>query len=388
MPKTLVISRYFPPAIGGTPTVLKNLFRVFAPEDFFVLCAAARSPETSEFSYQARIVDFPLSWRRSFRRLLIPLYLFLMPAIWYQLRRIKKTWRPSQVLVIYPDPFFAVAGYLFACWAGLPYVLYFHDLFEEAQIKPSRVIQRLLAGIFEKRMIQGSEKFLVVSEGLRDFYEAKYGAKSVVVPHSIDPGIVQASPSVERTAPGPVKIVYTGGVYDNQRDALVTFVRALHAAHFSFTLTIVSRMPRKCFDDLGILGSDDNVVFLKDRREVFELQRQADMLYLPLAFRSPSPWEVKTSIPTKFFEYAASMRPVFVHCPPDSSLARFCREKEIGEVCVSEDRQAILAAVKKILGAGVDVAKHRRFLESYDRNKIGAEFRALLGYVTPGGMGA
>lgn len=380
MPKTLVISRYFPPAIGGTPTVLKNLFRSFSHEDFFVVSARPRVSETPELIYRGEAVDFPLAWRRLLGRYLIPFYIFLLPFIWRALFRIKKKWEPTQILIVYPDPFFSVAGYLFAAWTRLPYSVYFHDLFLEAQAKPSRFIQRLLARLFEKRMISGSRRFFAVSEGLRDFYRNKYGLAPQVVPHSIDRRIINENPQPDVRFRAAVRIVYTGGIYDNQRDTFQIFVRSLREASFPHKLVIASQKPREYFERLGVIGPEDEVVFLKERREVFSLQRGATFLYLPLAWNSSSRQEVMTSIPTKLFEYAAAMRPIFVHCPPESALARFCLDRGIGDVCASVHPSDILAAVEKMLCGRVDVARVASFLSGYDRDVIGAAFREALGY--------
>jgi glycosyltransferase involved in cell wall biosynthesis len=62
------------------------------------------------------------------------------------------------------------------------------------------------------------------------------------------------------------------------------------------------------------------------------IQKQADVLFLPLAFESPYPAIIKTSAPFKMGEYLSSRRPVVVHAPPDSFVAWYFRRHKCGVV--------------------------------------------------------
>jgi len=385
MQKLLVISRKFPPSSGGSQTVLKNLFRFFDSEEYIVVHDDERSVEKSEFAYQDLRIDFPNVLRKSFGKLLIPLYVFLIPVIVYKLLKLHRRERFGKALIIYPDPFFSVAGYIFSRLMHVEYVLYFHDLFEEAQVKRTRIVQRCLARIFEGRLIKGSQRFLVVCGGLKDFYVKKYGIKAIILPHSIDldiinKGIAVAYDSKSAYASKTIQVVYSGGIYDDQYDAIFSFVEAVRDSNLNIKFTITSTQPREYFEKIGIADENTEVRFLEDRRNVFELQRQADILYLPLAFDPPDPLEVKTALPTKIFEYVASMKRILVHCSADSYLAKFCRENRIGCVCNTREKKDILNSIEKLMSDEykVDYGYRIDVLRKYDRKKITMKFRKIL----------
>lgn len=385
MGKLLVISRKFPPSTGGSQTLLKNLFKFFNSEEYVVVHDNEKIEEENELTYQGLRVDFPFTLRKILGKLSIPLYIFLIPFIVYKLLKLNRTEGIEKCLINYPDPFFSVAGYIFVKLINLEYVLYFHDLFEEAQIKSTRIVQRFLAKIFERRMIKDSRKFLVICRGLKDFYKDKYGVQPIILPHSIDLDIVNKNFAIDKNSESTrskiIRIVYSGGVYDDQYDAMLSFVEAIRNSDLNVKLTITSVHSAEYFKKIGIADEDTEVRFFKNRKKVFELQRQADILYLPLAFDPPDPFEVKTALPTKIFEYIASMRPILIHCPADSFLSKFCRENKIGYVCNTIEKKYILVSIEKLTNSEYEVDYGHRvdFLRKYDRKRIAMRFREIIG---------
>lgn len=380
--KLLVVSRKFPPSVGGTQTVLKNLFEPFDPQDYLVVHDGERGNQENPFFYEDVQIDFPQSFRNYLGKFVIPLYVFLIPLIVWKLLRLHSRKKFNKLLIVYPDPFFSVAGYVFSRIVSLDYVLYFHDLFEEAQTKPTRFVQRVLASLFERKMIERSHLFLVISEGLSNFYQDKYDVSPVVLPHSIDLGLFDLRPVPKRgrNRRHPLKIVYTGEVYDNQCDTFLLFVRALRQSGLHYELFITSKMHPDYFRDLGLLDRNTKVKFFPNRVDVFKAQQSAVVLYLPLAFNSPVPYEVKTSLPTKIFEYIASMTPILVHCPGDSFLKEFCSKNEIGTICTSQEKEDVIKALKQAMKDSVDVGHRKRLLREYDRKRVGRRFKTLMGF--------
>lgn len=388
MDKLLVVSRKFPPSIGGSQLVMRNLFTFFSPEEYMVCHDDERINvnQGNEFTYHELRIDFPHFIRKILGSLLIPLYIFLIPIIVYKLLRLHKKEKIGKCLINYPDPFFSVAGYIFSRVANIEYFLYFHDLFSEAQKKYTRVVQKLLAEVFERQMIRKTQNFMVISEGLRDFYEEKYNIRPTVLPHSIDLSILNQNPLVEKkmhSLPKITRIVYSGGVYDDQYDAILAFVKAIKNSDLNIKFVISSKSPRKYFEKIGIADENTEVVFFENDEDVFRLQKQADILYLPLAFESPAPLEVKMAIPTKIFEYIASMRPILVHCPADSFLSEFCRKNKIGYVFNTKEEKDILLCIEKLTNRDeyhIDYRHRVNFLKKYDRKKIYRKFRKIIGF--------
>jgi len=393
--RLLVISRKFPPSVGGTQTVLKNLFAEFDPGEYFVVHDREGEAVERGFEYEDLTVGFPDYLDNILGKVAIPLFVLLVPVIIWSLYRINRQKNFSKCLIVYPDPFFSVAGYLFCKLTGLDYVIYYHDLFEEAQTKKSRIIQRFLARAFEGSMINSSEKFLVISEGLAEFYRRKWNAEPTVLPHSVDLSIIDKENSVEsrrnelgpddRSEPEPIEILYSGRIYDDHYDAVDAFTTAFRNSDLDVKFIITSSLPREHFEKMGIAKEDTVVKFFKTKEALHEAQRNVDILYLPLAFNPPAPLEVNTALPTKLFEYVASMSPILVHCSKDAYLYKFCRKHDVGSICTSREQTAILDAINKLIeGPEVDYGKRVNFLKGFSRKKISREFRDHIGLVNLG----
>ena len=77
---------------------------------------------------------------------------------------------------------------------------------------------------------------------------------------------------------------------------------------------------------------------------------EADVLFLPLAFRSPYPDIVRTAAPGKMGEYLAARRPILVHAPADSFVSWYFRGHECGVVVDESDPVRLAEGIERILG--------------------------------------
>src|SRR5947209_17739116 len=80
------------------------------------------------------------------------------------------------------------------------------------------------------------------------------------------------------------------------------------------------------------------------------VQRDADVLFLALGFRTPYPEINITAAPGKVGEYLASGRPVLVHAPRGSFVSWYFREHECGLVVDEDDPRALARGLVKLLG--------------------------------------
>lgn len=385
--KLLVISRYFPPAVGGTPSMLEKLFKFIDPKDYIVLHAKPgvmkEKIEEKELEYKGIAVDLPDFLRK---RRIPPAYFFLIPSIIFNLFKIKNRYHIKKCLIIYPDPFFSVAGYIFCRLSKIKYVLYFHDIFEEAQTKPTRIFQRILAKIFEKGMIKNAQPLVTLTTGLKKHYLQKYGKDSVLLPHGIDTDRINMDKLTslgfqrkQRDNP-QINILYSGSVYDNQYNAIKPFIDALNRSDLNYKLIITSSQPKEYFDSIGLSGKDIEVKFFPNRDQLYELQKKADILYLPISFDSKIPVETNTTIPTKLFDYFLAMKPIFVHAPRDCTLYEFCEENKIGYLCSSKNEKEILTIIRKIKDSNyvIDYKSWLSFVKKFDIKIIFKKFKEII----------
>ena len=90
-------------------------------------------------------------------------------------------------------------------------------------------------------------------------------------------------------------------------------------------------------------------------------KKQADLLFLPLAFDTHFPDLVRTSAPGKTGEYLAARRPILVHVPADAFLAWYFQQHECGLVVTESDPAKLAQAMETIL---TDPGLRRRLAEN------------------------
>ena len=98
--------------------------------------------------------------------------------------------------------------------------------------------------------------------------------------------------------------------------------------------------------------------------EISQVQRQADTLFLPLAFNLPIPEVIRTSAPGKIGEYLTSSRPILVHATANSFVTWYFKKHKCGLVVDQNDATLLAEAIRQII-EDVDL-----------RNKIGDNARA------------
>jgi hypothetical protein len=126
---------------------------------------------------------------------------------------------------------------------------------------------------------------------------------------------------------------------------------------------------------------------LVDQHRIRELQRTADILFLPLAFASPYPEIIRTSSPTKLGEYLCAGRPILVHAPSDSHLAQFARERGFGVVVDQPGPELLVDAILEIMRdlslRSVTAAHARDTASLFDHTRTVDEFHSVLRVLLP-----
>ena len=205
--KLLVLAPHFPPSIGGSETLLYNLFSHFPRGSYAAVTQKKMpfdplGPLPCPYYY---VPSSPMVYRITSRAglLLIP----LVKSIAYRaLRREKAT----ALFLNIPDGFFVIAGWHLAKRLSLPYYVYLHDLWEENE----RSLNAWMARRYEQRVLAGAKKLFTITDMARQYYLQKYGIDSEILPHCIDPGITKIPPrSRPRWTEGTVFRVLTSGSF-------------------------------------------------------------------------------------------------------------------------------------------------------------------------------
>jgi glycosyltransferase involved in cell wall biosynthesis len=149
--------------------------------------------------------------------------------------------------------------------------------------------------------------------------------------------------------PGEIKIVYTGAVYHAHYDAFHNLLVALQEiGRPEIKLHLYTAQTNKLLEEKQMIGQAVYHEHLP-LSQVREVQEQADILFLPLAFKSPIVEVIKTSAPAKLGEYMATGRPILVHAPQDSFLSWYFKRHECGLVVDRSEPARLVQAIRRIL---------------------------------------
>lgn len=220
------------------------------------------------------------------------------------------------------------AAWLAAKRLGVPFVAY---LFDDPVYQWPNSGHRRVARSWERQWSAGAAAVIAPNEVLAADVETRCDIACEVLRNCISLDAFAGETGTWPTKSGELSIVYTGAVYHAHTDAFVNLVRALPKLPVKTTLHIYTDQDET---DLRRQGIDGPVMFHGHRsaREIHAIQRQADILFLPLAFNSPIPEVIRSSAPGKMGEYLASGRPVLVHAPADSFVASFHATRACGFV--------------------------------------------------------
>lgn len=340
--KTFVVAPAAPAQATGTNIILRRLLANFDPRDIVVL---ARRPDRRSALDSTGLpypVIMPPSVPRTWRGQRYWSLLASLPAACIGQAAAKRH-AASVILGMFPDEASLLTAYMVHRWTGLPLVAYFCDLYMEDR----RGWQARLARWLQPRVFRAAARILVMNEGMRDYYWSKYGLDAVCLPACINTAIPTLKPP---TIGGPQCIVgYSGNINTTRVGSL----RALLAAIGDDRTIVLRYFTPQTPDDLRRLGvwhASASAEFVGDEEDLIRRLAACDILFLPLAFESEEHHrdQLATSFATKSFEYFLSRKPILLHAPADSFIARFYRERGCGLVVDDPSPAALAVGLKRL----------------------------------------
>jgi len=228
-------------------------------------------------------------------------------------------------------------------------VPFYAYLFDDYVYQWTRRVHRGFARYAESIMLKDAAGVVVPNEFLRDEYRRRYQVEPTVIYNPCEFSEVDDASDIPWPAnEGEVRIVYTGAIYHAHYDAFRNLIAALRLlGRPGLKLHLYTAQPQVELAREGIVGPVVTHNHLAPSH-VFEVQRQADILFLPLAFSSMIPEVIKTSAPGKMGEYLASGRPVLVHAPGDSFVSWYFREHKCGVVVEQSEPAMLVQAIQRI----------------------------------------
>ncbi|UCG12606.1 MAG: glycosyltransferase [Deltaproteobacteria bacterium] len=239
------------------------------------------------------------------------------------------------------------AGCLASQMARIPFVGYMFDDYAYQWIGSFRAISVRL----ERETAKRAAGIIAPNEYLQEPYARRYGFKSALVRNPAPLYDLNELDKAERVfEKKTVNIVYAGAVYHANDDALRNLVEAMSLIWGrDVRFHIYTSQAERELNDRGVAGP--GVIYHPHISEVEipKVLRQADILFLPLAFSSPIPEVIRTSAPGKMGEYLSVAKPILVHAPRDSYCSWFFQSHECGVVVTNSDSGLLAKQIENIM---------------------------------------
>ena len=227
------------------------------------------------------------------------------------------------------------AAYLACKRLGIAFIPYIFDDYANQWTG----FKRRLARWMEPLLLKGAKTVIVPNEFMQREYVERYGIVGTVFHNPCPMPNLDELDNLRKVFDlNEISIVYTGAIYDVHHDAFRNLLAAIQQmGRNDIKLHLFTA---QSLDELAQHGISGPAVVYHPHiahDEVAVVLRQADILFLPLAFVSDRQEVIRSSAPGKTGEYLAVGRPILVHAPCDSFVSWYFREHGCGMVVDRND---------------------------------------------------
>ena len=414
----MIISSYAPPSIGG-PQNLYNLFRDTDPNSYCILTSFYNIDNTSaqfgtwlagEYIFYdkngetKKIEAKPApAYTPSFGRKIITKLKYLVKrnklvkqlisisliagqilTIVHSGKKAIKTKNITSLVTISDYGPAMIGGYILHKLTKKPYSIFLFDLYRWNYLPfPGNP----LAKIFEPYMFRAVNNIIVTNEGTREFYEEKYGkniSKKMTTIHNSTFGEPYKEPTEPHDQKLPYIIMFTGRIYWPQIQPLLNLIKAVNSIKdIDIIIKIYCPNPKDYLDKIGIKESEKVSIDMAPPQDMPAIQRSADILFLPLTFNGESMNIINTATPGKLADYLIAGKPMLVHAPPSSYLARYAKKNNFAVVVDEDSIEKLAYGIKQIIlnpKFSITLIENARktFSRNHDANKNAIIFRKVF----------
>jgi glycosyl transferase family 4 len=239
--------------------------------------------------------------------------------------------------------------------------------------------QRLLAEVINRASVR-----FAVSREMAAHYEETFGKNWLVVHNGVANTTAltcEASAAVSST-----RVLLAGDVNVFRFDAVLAFAEAIERYNqrgvAPIQLTVMGEVAEEHRRSLAALRA---VTLLKrqSHSECLDAMKDANLLYLPLAFGKHSSRISLYSLPTKLPEYLASGKSVLFHAPKQSAVYRVAERYDLTPRLATIDRDAldefVASCPKSGRNGNENMLKAKRALqEEFNLQRLAARFQAAF----------
>jgi hypothetical protein len=242
-----------------------------------------------------------------------------------------------------------------------------------------RLSQQLLKKRFREALVW-AHHLSTAGEVMREFYEMKYGVKSVILRHGFEsPAVLQET---QRSKHGLI-IGFVGSAYG--RDAWSAFLSVVARLNAAGNLPKIS---------LRVFGAGKfpyhhpgvEIEFKGWQPAELMLSQiaETDFCYLPYWFEPKKRLRVELSFPNKFETYIAAARPILFHGPEYAGIAKTISQYGVGLCVHSLEHEEILVAIERLildqpLLGFFTTAAASAFRQEFNASKMMQNFAEMIG---------
>jgi hypothetical protein len=361
----VVCSYCFPPMAVGSAFILDRVLSQFDLGETVVYAGRYHGFTTHLDDFgktKAEVVfrDVPRWWPRRDRelrvgKLHVPVRirtlgnLFVSLRVAFDLARELRKPERKALLVVYPTQPFLLAGCLAALTTKKPFLVYLTDVYVEGLPRGKRV-----GRLIERYMARRASALFGMSDAHCAQLAGRMRAQGVEDPLVVEIPQPYVPPSEGATLTRPLEgkpaILFTGAIYNQHVDSVQRLIEALDRpslADLDPRFNIFSQFDAETLAQEGIEIGGRVSLRSATVDETLAGQRAADILFLAMSF-TVSEAVRTTGSPTKTPEYLAAGRPILVHAPSESYVARYAREYGWGEVVSEPDVHAVAHAIRRL----------------------------------------
>jgi len=322
---------------------MRNLLSHFHPASYSVATVGGSTRQAIEMGHDVQVARIMSSFYRLSHRFDSLWCDWQLTSAVSKLIGLIERVKPSVIVGIYPSFHFLKIAREAARMTRVPWVAYLHDTLAESL---SNTRWAAKAAELQEQVFAEAAAILVMSRGIADLYEKKYGLSCQPLEHTYPEPMPMSLPQMPALRQG----FWGGDVYNINARSVSRVSEALRRMHCPFV--IATKTTAKALEKRGVRGEHIKTRFYPERRAYLSALRQQGLLVLALDWPDESPMhedELATIFPTKTPEYLATGRPILVHCPESYFLARFFREHHCGLVVTERSVNALEKAVRQLL---------------------------------------
>lgn len=244
----------------------------------------------------------------------------------------------EHIIGIFPDEIFINAAFKAAKKHNINFIPWFHNTYVENRTGIDNYIAKKV-----QRNVFSSKCILVISDGLKEFYQQKYPSNNFEVLRHFLPF---PQMDFEKKIPTQkITFFFVGTINDSNLDATRFFCDSIKGEP-NIELRISSSVPESTLKNNGILN--ENVKYLGFVEDLEKEYEKSDFMLLTHGFTGGfSETEYKTIFPTKTVEMLRSDRPIFAISPENTFLTQFLKEKDCSILITNKDKNDLLSRINE-----------------------------------------